>query len=91
MSIMNRIKFIHSARDPLDFNDACQAVEDYVNADEQKRAEMLADDPNLEPVAKRVSKHEDELARGIAAARKRAARKPASLGKWERFLPRGAK
>ena len=88
---MNRIKFIHSARDPLDFNDACQAVEDYVNADEQKRAEMLADDPNLEPVAKRVSKHEDELARGIAAARKRAARKPASLGKWERFLPRGAK
>ncbi len=91
MSIMDRTKFIHSARDPLDFNDACQAVEDYVNADEQKRAEMLADDPSLAPVAERVVKHEDELARGIAAARERAARDPASLGKWERFLPRGEK
>tara|TARA_R110000824_G_scaffold256508_1_gene445522 strand:- start:467 stop:709 length:243 start_codon:yes stop_codon:yes gene_type:complete len=72
MSIMDRIKFIHSARDPLDFNDACQAVEDYVNADEQKQAEMLADDPNLAPVAERVLKYEDKFAQGLAAARERA-------------------
>ena len=91
MSIMDRIKSTHALKDPLDYNDACQAVEDYVKADEQKRAEMLTEDPSLAPVAERVLKHEDELARGIAAARERAAKEPASLGKWQHFLPRGEK
>ncbi len=79
MSILNRIKFIHLARDPLDYNDACQTVEDYVKADEQKRAEMLAEDPSLAPLAKIVFKHEDELARGIAVARERALQRMAGV------------
>ena len=66
-----------------------------VYATPDERAQMVSDDPSLktllEEVRREEAKREDELARGIAAARERAAREPASLGKWERFLPRGAK
>ena len=77
---MGRIKNTHAFRDPLDYNDACQTVEDYVKADEAKRAEMLADDPNLAQLAERVLKHEDEIARGFAAARERALQRMAGEG-----------
>ena len=80
MSIMDRIKNTHACRDPLDYNDACQTVEDYVKADEAKRAEMLADDPNLAQLDKRVLKYEDEIARGLAAARERALQRMAGEG-----------
>lgn len=60
------MKYTHFFKDPVDFNEAWQTFEDYVKADEPKRAEMLADDPSLAPIAKEVQKREAELARGLA-------------------------
>jgi hypothetical protein len=65
------------------------------HATPDERAQMVSDDPSLkmllEEVRREEAEQEDELARGIAAARERAARDPASLGKWQHFLPRGEK